>query len=269
MANYLIVGISSDISVSLARRYIGRGARVWGTYRSRSDAIENLQALGAVLSFLDVDDPHSVAEFVGEMTASGFLWNRFISAIGALAPIGPFFDTDFAAWDRSVRTNSLSQLHVLHSVFALRDQRELPRAILFAGGGTNSPFDNYSAYCLGKIMLMKACELLDSEEQGLAISILGTGWVNTKIHGQTMAAGSMAGGNFDKTRDFLGSKATDGTSLETVGDCIDWCFASPREAVSGRNFSIVHDNWRDPSFIDDLAREPSKGKLRRHWPHEN
>jgi NAD(P)-dependent dehydrogenase (short-subunit alcohol dehydrogenase family) len=266
VANYLIVGISSDISLSLARRFLDRGARVWGTYRSWSGAIGSLQAQGAVLSFLDVDDSDSVAEFAAKITTSGYFWNRFISAVGILAPIGPFFDADFDAWDRAVRTNSLSQLRVLRSVFAVRDQNELARAILFAGGGTNSPFDNYSAYCLGKIMLIKACELLDSEEKNLSISILGTGWVNTKIHQQTLAAGRTAGGNFDRTRKFIESGSGEGTSLQTVADCIDWCFAAPREAVGGRNFSIVHDNWRDPSFIDDLVRAPSKGMLRRHWP---
>lgn len=268
MANYLIVGISSDISISLARRFLDRGARVWGTYRSWSDGIDRLQALGAVLSFVDVDDPGSIAEFVAKMTSSGYFWNRFISAVGVLAPIGPFFDTDFGAWDGAVRTNSLSQLRILRSIFALRDPHELARAILFAGGGTNSPFDNYSAYCLGKIMLIKACELLDSEEKNLSISILGTGWVNTKIHQQTLAAGLVAGGNFDKTQKFIDSGPTQGTSLQTVADCIDWCFAAPREAVSGRNFSIVDDNWRDPRFIDELVRAPDKGKLRRNWPRE-
>jgi NAD(P)-dependent dehydrogenase (short-subunit alcohol dehydrogenase family) len=266
MANYLIVGISSDISISLARRYIERGARVWGTYRTWSSELENLQALGAVLSFLDVDDPKSVAELPSTMTASGYSWSRFISAVGVLTPIGPFFDTDFDDWECAVRTNSLSQLRVLRSVFELRNKQELARAILFAGGGTNGPFDNYSAYCLGKLMLMKACELLDSEERDLSISILGTGWVDTKIHRQTLAAGRRAGGNFDKTQEFVDSGSGQGTSLQTVGDCIDWCFAAAREAVSGRNFSVVDDNWRDPSFIDDLIRAPDNGKLRRHWP---
>jgi NAD(P)-dependent dehydrogenase (short-subunit alcohol dehydrogenase family) len=266
MLNYLIIGISSDISVSLARRFLERGDRVWGSYRSWSEAIESLQSRGAVLSFLNVDDPESVAMFVAKITTSGYFWNRFISAVGVLAPIGSFFDADFAAWERAVCTNSLSQLRILRSVFALRNQQDLARAILFAGGGTNGPFDNYSAYCLGKIMLIKACELLDSEEKNISISILGTGWVNTKIHEQTLAAGRMAGGSLEKTQSFITSGSERGTSLQTVGDCIDWCFAAPREAVGGRNFAIVDDNWRDPSFIDGLIRSPNKGKLRRHWP---
>ena len=68
--------------MSLARRYICRGACVWGTYRSWSAELEDLQSLGAVLSFLDVDDPKSVAEFAGKMRATRYSWNRFISAVG-------------------------------------------------------------------------------------------------------------------------------------------------------------------------------------------
>ena len=51
------------------------------------------------------------------------------------------------------------------------------------------PFDNYSAYCVGKLLLIKMTELLDSECPDLQVSIIGTGWVNTKIHRQTLAAG--------------------------------------------------------------------------------
>ena len=105
-------------------------------------------------------------------------------------------------------------------------------------------------------------ELLDSECPDLQVSIIGTGWVNTKIHQQTIQAGEAAGVNFEKTLEFIDS-AAGGSSLQDVAECVDWCLAAPRAAVGGRNFSLVHDKWRDPKFIDDLIAEPDSYKLRR------
>ncbi len=51
-----------------------------------------------------------------------------------------------------------------------------------AGGGTNNPFTNYSAYCVAKIALIKMTELLDDEEKKLNIFIIGPGFVRTRIH---------------------------------------------------------------------------------------
>ena len=88
------------------------------------------------------------------------------------------------------------------------------------------------------------------------------GWVNTKIHRQTIAAGDAAGINFSKTREFMGS-SEGGASLQDVAQCVEWCLAAPRSAVSGRNFSLVHDQWREPRFIEALMANPGSYKLRR------
>jgi NAD(P)-dependent dehydrogenase (short-subunit alcohol dehydrogenase family) len=135
--------------------------------------------------------------------------------------------------------------------------------IFFAGGGTNGSFDNYSAYCLGKLALIKMTELLHSENADLQVSIIGTGWVHTKIHRQTLAAGAAAGPNFFRTREFMDSPDGAGASLEQVAECVDWCLEAPRDAVGGRNFSLVHDGWRDAAFIEKLRAQPDTFKLRR------
>ena len=57
---------------------------------------------------------------------------------------------------RSVVVNSTAQLRVLHAIWPCRQPG--PDIMLMAGGGTNNPFPNYSAYCVSKIMLIKMCE---------------------------------------------------------------------------------------------------------------
>ena len=132
----------------------------------------------------------------------------------------------------------------------------------FAGGGTNNPFRNYSAYCLSKILLIKMCELLDDEAGDLKTYILGPGYVRTKIHDETLRAAGQAGDNMEKTRRFLES---DGTPMDDIFDCLEWCVAQDRSVVGGRNFSVVHDPWRNggAALAESLANDPDKFKLRR------
>lgn len=259
----IVISASSDIGASLAAHFIHRGADVVGTYRSMSPRVAELEKAGARLFPVDITSGEQVLSFVEQLKESVFSWDILVSAAGVLDPIGSFFSTDFDVWEKSVITNSIAQLRVLHAVYGLRDQSAPAKVIFFAGGGTNGPFDNYSAYCLGKLLLIKMTELLDSECPDLQVSIIGTGWVNTKIHQQTLAAGVDAGKNFERTREFLESASGVGSSLETVAECIDWCLSAPRSAVSGRNFSLVYDPWRDAKLIDDLNANPNQYKLRR------
>ena len=259
----IVLAASSDIGAHLTERYLLGGAEVVGTYRNRTPRVAELEKAGAKLFPLNINSGGQVKSFSEQLEASGFFWDTLVSAPALLDPIGPFFSTDFDDWESSVITNSTAQLRVLHEIHGLRDRTALSKVIFFAGGGTNGPFDNYSAYCLGKLTLIKMTELLDSECPDLQVSIIGTGWVNTKIHQQTLAAGGAAGPNFDKTRQFMDSADGVGASLKTVAECVDWCLSAPRSAVGGRNFSLVHDQWRDPKFIEELIANPDSYKLRR------
>lgn len=260
----IIIAVSSDIGGHLARDYLQRGYRVYGTYRSLTPEVLKLQSDGVILFPLDVSSIDAVHDFTVALSHARVSWDVLISAPGVLSPIGPFFGLDFEKWACTVSANSIAQLRILHAIYPLRTKHQLAKAIFFAGGGTNGVFDNYSAYCIGKLILIKMTELLDSEYSDLQISIIGTGWVNTKIHKQTLAAGAAAGVNFEKTRSFLESDQEQSTTIDSIVECIDWCLNSPRSAVGGRNFSLVSDRWRDEDFIEKLEQESGTYKLRRH-----
>lgn len=262
-ARIIVLAASSDIGAHLVRHQLGQGAEVLGSYRTRTRQVAELEAAGARMLALDIDSPAEVQAFAAQVREAGFRWDTLVSAPGLLAPIGPFFETDFDAWERSVVTNSTAQLRALHALHPMRDAGGLAKVVFFAGGGTNGPMDNYSAYCIGKLSLIKMTELLHSENPDLQVSIIGTGWVHTKIHQQTLDAGASAGANLDKTRAFMSGDAAAGASLERVAACVDWCLNAPRAAVGGRNFSLVHDRWEDPAFVAELEAEPDSYKLRR------
>ena len=47
-------------------------------------------------------------------------WNTLFSSIGTTVPIGNFFNLSFSNWKKSIYTNFISQLNVLHELFPLR-----------------------------------------------------------------------------------------------------------------------------------------------------
>jgi NAD(P)-dependent dehydrogenase (short-subunit alcohol dehydrogenase family) len=263
-ATVFIAAISSDIGLSMARLYRARGWNVIGTYREAKGLAELTADPGVTLLRCDVTVPADIDAVARELGARNAGWDMFVSAVGQLAPIGPFFETDRARWLQSVHLNGMAQLALLHAVHPFRRAAPLAKVAFLVGGAINRPFANYSAYSLGKIGLVKFCELVDDECRDIHAVAVGTGWVATKIHRQTIEAGDRAGENLHKTAKFI-EEGQAGTTVADIVACLDWCFAQDRSVTGGRNFSVVHDAWRDGGarLADQLRADEDRFKLRR------
>ena len=260
-----IAAISSDIGQAMARICRTRGWQVIGTCRN-PDALGPLVAdQGISLIPCDVTVPSQVDAVAHTLKERNVVWDIFVSAVGQLAPIGPFFETERRQWLHSVALNGAAQLALLHAIHPFRRAQPLARVAFLVGGAINRAFSNYSAYSLGKIDLVKFCELIHNECHDIHAVAVGTGWVATKIHRQTIEAGHLAGENLAQTEDFLRNGEA-GTSVADIMACLDWCFAQDRDVTGGRNFSVVHDPWRDggAALVEQLRRDVDKFKLRRH-----
>ena len=167
-------------------------------------------------------------------------WDLFVSCIGTLEPIGKFIDVELSKWVEAVSENSTYQIAALINAIKIRSSNKTGNVILFAGGGTNSPNPNYSSYTLGKICLIKAVELLDNEINHLKFTILGSGWVKTKIHKETIEARENAGTNFEKTIEMINNPNKSNSMGKVIKDIFE-IISLPKEYVGGRNFSSVHD----------------------------
>ncbi len=260
----IIISASSDIGMAISRRWLARGWRVLGTYRTESLALDDLKGAGVELIHCNLCNPESVGDACANARKACPRWDVLVMCPGTQDPIGAFSECDFDEWSASVETNFVSQMRIVHELLPTRNthSEQTPSVLFFAGGGTNSAPVNYSAYILSKIALIKMCELLDAEILDTSFVIVGPGWVKTKIHGETLRAGEhVVGGNFQRTLDKLASNEC--TSMSKVLDCLDWAVATPRTVVSGRNFSVVSDEWGTPELARRLSSELDMYKLRR------
>jgi len=255
----VILAISSDIGRAIAMRRLKQGAFVAGTYRTDFSDINQLRVAGAKMVIADFSNTESIDSACRTMTSLAESWDELIVAPGTLEPIGNFEDIDFDDWSTSFNVNFLNQLRAVQKLLNCR--KKGASVLFFSGGGTNSAADRFSAYTASKIALIKMTELLDSEISDAKFTILGPGWIKTKIHNQTIKAKEDAGSAYVTTIKRM--ENSEFGSIEDLLECIDWIYTQPKKIVGGRNISSQHDKWKSdlPKIFDS---DPSAGKLRRH-----
>lgn len=260
----IMISASSDIGTAMCRRWKTKGWEVFGTYRTESQAVDEMSALGIKLIHCDLSDTNSINEACRILRELCLQWDVLVISSGSQDPVGRFSNCNFDEWEKSIGLNFSSQMRIIHELLPSRRTNACfePCVLLFAGAGTNNAPVNYSAYIVSKIALIKMCELLDAEIQDTKFTIVGPGWVKTKIHESTLRAGPKLGDNYQKTLKMLAGDNC--TPTDQVLDCCDWLVNAPRNLVSGRNFSVVFDLWGTPTLEEKLSQESNMYKLRRY-----
>lgn len=260
----IIVSASSDIGIAMSQKWLARGWNIFGTYRTKSKAVDGLLEDGVKLIYCDLSDSASIRDACYQLRALCLQWDILVMCPGTQDPIGAFMEDNLDEWEESLTVNFTSQMRIIHELLPARHANPTlePIVLLFAGGGTNDAPVNYSAYIVSKIALIKMCELLDAEISDVRFAIVGPGWVKTKMHDSTLRAGSRAGANYQRTMDKLAGNEV--TPMETVLDCCDWLVNAPHELISGRNFSVAFDQWGTEDLSRMLAQNPNMYKLRRY-----
>lgn len=263
--NVVIISVTSDIGKIIAQNYLRDGFGVIGTYRSKKHLSERDFLGPCHLFHCDVNDKKSIVQFIQKYKKLNIPWQTFISCVAEPRPLTAFFGTDFDAWENSTRINSVDQLRVIHALYPFRDKTQKSNIVFFAGGGVNKPVFNFSAYTIGKIMLIKMCEYLDAENEDLNIFTVGPGWTRTKTHMLVLRDPHVSE---EKRRDILNFlKSKGGTDINYIYECIRWLAKEGKKVAGGRNFSIVYDPLKK-SVRDELKaalkKDKNMYKLRRY-----
>ncbi len=257
----IVISIASGIGDALAGRLAAHDWKVGGTLRKHAVASAETDRFKVAC---DLDSPIQIDQACRELVDALGEWDALILCPGTLEPIGPFEEVEFQAWEDSFAVNFFGQLRIVRNLLRHKNPRSPKGAsvIFFAGGGSNGAPVNYSAYTIAKIALTKMCELLDAENPDCRFTILGPGWVDTKIHQETLRAGKAAGKSLERTEAMISEGGW--VPMAKVLDCVEWVLESPRERVGGRNFSVAHDAWSSGDLNERLQSDANMYKLRRH-----
>jgi NAD(P)-dependent dehydrogenase (short-subunit alcohol dehydrogenase family) len=141
-------------------------------------------------------------------------WDLIVFALGTMRPIGKFAECDVGDWLAAIDSNALSLLTRLHHLYPARNPGA--QVCFFSGPNPHKPNPFYSAYDASKALLINAAKNINAE--GLKCFVLGPGYVPTKIHQQTIAAGVP---NERLARAMANDEP--GTPLEKIYACLRWC----------------------------------------------
>ena len=122
--NILILSVTSDIGLYLAKKYHAEGHSIYGTYRSRAN-IERIKRdiPGIRLVYCDFEDGNCIDRAAEDIMSESSLWDILISCPCTPKPLKPFMESDIDEWEDSFYLNSLGQLRFLHRVYEKRNIR--------------------------------------------------------------------------------------------------------------------------------------------------
>jgi NAD(P)-dependent dehydrogenase (short-subunit alcohol dehydrogenase family) len=256
----VVVGATGGIGSAVVEELLRSGAQVLATGRDQT-ALERLVEAGASVRVLDLADaaaPAELATAVGERF-SGDL-DGLVVAAGSVDPIGPTRTVDLEAVDRAVRVQLLGALALVQACAPLLDAGDSPSVVLFSGGGATAPLPRYTAYALAKVATVRLVENLALEEPGWKVNAVAPGFVATKIHDPTLAAGAeVAGPYHDETLSRL-EQAVPPTEAAAL---VAFLLGPESRGISGRLISAVWDDWRAESVRALLREHDSFARLRR------
>jgi 3-oxoacyl-[acyl-carrier protein] reductase len=268
--NVVITGGSLGIGFAVAEKCLSEGARVVIAARNREDIDRSVAKLeknsaGSVYSYsLDVSDLSKVKEFASWCAAHVGDISGLVNCAGIYGPIGRTTTVDLQEFKRTLEVNFLGTMYMC-SVFApMMRSRSHKKIVNFSGGGAASPFPNYSAYATSKIAIVRYTENIALELQGdsFDVNCVAPGFVITRLHQQTLAAGSDAAGArfYEGTRKQIESG---GVPPEKAADLTAFLLYAESDGITGKFISAPWDPWGSVDFQNALRSDKDLCTIRR------
>jgi NAD(P)-dependent dehydrogenase (short-subunit alcohol dehydrogenase family) len=182
-----------------------------------------------------------------------------VCAAAVVEPVGALGAYEPAAFRRTLDVNLCGTLLAIHHCLpALRAGGG--SIVTFSGGGGTAPLPRYDAYAASKAAVVRLTENLAPALAPLKVNCVAPGFVATRMHEATLAAGPARAGEayYERTRRSLeegGVPASDAAELV--------CVLLDGVPFSGKLISAQWDPWRERDFHRRLAEDGALGTLRR------
>lgn len=266
----IITGGSLGIGFAVAKKCVQEGATVIIASRTQADLDVTLQDLKKISDLnhqsyiLDVSDVDAVRTFAGWCVKNYSSINGIVNCAGVYGPIGKTTGIDLHHFKQALEINFLGTVYMC-SVFAPLLQSSTRKKIVnFSGGGAAAPFQNYSAYATSKIAIVRFTENLSLElmDDSIDVNCVAPGFVITRLHQQTVDAGSDAVGSsfYEGTKKQIESG---GVPPEKAADLTAFLLSSKSDGISGKFISAPWDAWQEEDFQKLLRDDKDFATLRR------
>ena len=222
-------------------------------------AIVALEGNGHEGIAIDVSDPRSWEDAVVRIDAGGDL-HGLVTAAGVLGPIGPLETLAMDQFAATIAVNLLGTALALHHCLP-RLRMASGRAVTFSGGGGTGPLARFDAYAASKAAVVRLTENVAADGP-IEVNCVAPGFVATRMHEATVAAGAEAAGSayYERTRAQL---AEGGFPPSEAGELVAFLLSSASDGITGRLISAQWDPWREPTFQERLRSEPDLATVRR------
>jgi NAD(P)-dependent dehydrogenase (short-subunit alcohol dehydrogenase family) len=255
----LVTGASLGIGRAVAEALAARGDRVVLVARGAEALEEARTAVDGEAVAFDVSDAGAWPAAMEEVGAVDAL----VCAAGVLGPIGAAGEVDPMEFSRAVAINlGGTYLAFHHCLPRLPDGRGA--IVTFSGGGATGPLPRYDAYAASKAAVVRLTENVAAvaADRGITVNAVAPGFVATRMHDETLAAGPDAAGAAYYARTQRDLEAG-GVPPERAAALVAFLLGPDARGITGKLLSAQWDPWEDAGFRARLEAEPDLATLRR------
>jgi len=256
----LVTGGSMGIGFAAAEACLRAGASVGICARTAStvdDAVRDLRAKGLddiMGSTCDVTEASDLESTFDAVESRMGPLSGVIHAAGVYGPIGPITEVDPESWFDALRINLLGSFLIIRQASPRLAENGGGRIVLFAGGGAATPFPNYTAYACGKAGVVRLTETAALELAGARVEVncIAPGFVVTRLHQETLAAGERAGSAFlEMTKQQI---EKGGVAASVGAQAAVFLVSDAAKGITGRFLAAPYDDYMQwPQHLEELA----------------
>jgi NAD(P)-dependent dehydrogenase (short-subunit alcohol dehydrogenase family) len=256
----LIAGGGRGIGRAIALACAAQGARVGICARTGPDLEETHRELSrrsgqrALAVQADVTDAGDVGRLVERSERElGPIWG-LVCAAGVLGTIGPFGESRFEDWERTIEINLLGAARCAHAVVPGMKKRGAGRIVFFSGGGQGAQARR-TAYVASKGAIWRLTESLGAElaPAGVLVNAIAPGAVNTRLLEEVLAAGptGVGGAEYESA---LRQEMSGGNSPDKAAALCVFLLSDRSHGLYGKVLSAVWDDWTSWTDLDAISR---------------
>ena len=268
--NIVITGGSQGIGFAVARKCVTEGAQVVIAARNQTDLLRSVAELkgspaAAVRSFsLDVSDLKEARAFASWCVNEVGDISGLVNCAGVYGPIGRTTSVDLQEFGEAININFLGAVYMCSLFAPIMRSPSRKKIVNYSGGGAASPFPNYSAYATSKIALVRYTEniALELAAENIDINCIAPGFVITRLHQQTLAAGSEAAGASFYLRT-IKQMESGGVPPEKAADLTAFLLSDESDGITGKFISAPWDPWESLEFRSRLRSDKDFCTIRR------